>query len=88
MQTDENDWQFVNGRRMIVHAKKCFEKAHQVFRMLELLAILIGSGKRGWIGCGTCAKIMRECDDNINELARLTIADLCKNLKALEKPKP
>ena len=53
----------------------------------ELLAILIGSGNRDESAVELARRIMRECDDNINELARLSIADLCKKFKGIGEAK-
>ncbi len=53
----------------------------------ELLAILIGSGNRDESAVELSRRIMRECHDNINELAQLTIADLCKRFKGIGEAK-
>jgi DNA repair protein RadC len=53
----------------------------------ELLAILIGSGNRDESAVELSRRIMRECGDNINELARLTISDLCKRFKGIGEAK-
>jgi DNA repair protein RadC len=53
----------------------------------ELLAILIGSGNRDESAVELARRIMRECKDNINELARLSITDLCKRFKGIGQAK-
>lgn len=53
----------------------------------ELLAILIGSGNRDESAVELSRRIMRECGDNLNELARLTISDLCKRFKGIGEAK-
>ena len=53
----------------------------------ELLAILIGSGNRDESAVELSRRIMRECHDNINELAQLTINDLCKRFKGIGEAK-
>jgi DNA repair protein RadC len=60
---------------MTVRARKWPEKEQQAFDA-ELLAILIGSGNTEESAVELSRRIMRECGDNINELARLTIGDL------------
>lgn len=53
----------------------------------ELLAILIGSGNNNETAVELARRIMRECGDNINELARLSISDLCKRFKGIGEAK-
>jgi len=53
----------------------------------ELLAILIASGNRNESAVELSRRIMRECNDNINELARLSINDLCKNFNGIGQAK-
>ena len=53
----------------------------------ELLAILIGSGNRDESAVELSRRIMRECHDNINELAQLSINDLCKRFKGIGEAK-
>ncbi len=53
----------------------------------ELLAILIGSGNKDESAVELSRRIMRECGDNINELARLSITDLCKRFKGIGEAK-
>jgi DNA repair protein RadC len=53
----------------------------------ELLAILIGSGNKEESAVELSRKILRECQDNINELAQLSIIDLCKRFKGIGEAK-
>ena len=53
----------------------------------ELLAILIGSGNKDESAVELSRRILRECGDNINELARLSIGDLCKRFKGIGEAK-
>lgn len=53
----------------------------------ELLAILIGSGNREESAVELSRRIMRECQDNINELARLSVGQLCKRFKGIGEAK-
>jgi len=53
----------------------------------ELLAILIGSGNRDESAVELSRRIMRECKDNINELARMSIIDMCKRFKGIGEAK-
>lgn len=53
----------------------------------ELLAILIGSGNKNESAVELSKRIMRECSDNINELARLKISELCKRFKGIGQAK-
>ena len=49
----------------------------------ELLAILIGSGSKNETGVELSRRILHDCQDNLNELARLSIPDLCKRFKGI-----
>ncbi len=49
----------------------------------ELLAILIGSGNKNETAVELSRRILSECKDNLNELARLSISDLCKRFKGI-----
>lgn len=53
----------------------------------ELLAILIAIGNKDESAVELARRIMRECRDNINELAQLTVSDLCKRFKGIGKAK-
>ena len=87
MQTDEKrltirEWSEDDRPR-----EKMLRKGTSSLSDAELLAILIGSGNRDESAVELARRIMRECDDNINELARLTIADLCKKFKGIGEAK-
>lgn len=87
MQTDEKrltirEWSEDDRPR-----EKMLRKGTSSLSDVELLAILIGSGNRDESAVELARRIMRECDDNINELARLTIADLCKKFKGIGEAK-
>ena len=67
--------------------EKMLRKGAQSLSDAELLAILIGSGNRDESAVELSRRIMRECKDNINELAQLSIADLCKRFKGIGEAK-
>jgi len=67
--------------------EKMLRKGAQSLSDVELLAILIGSGNRDESAVELSRRIMRECKDNINELAQLSIADLCKRFKGIGEAK-
>jgi DNA repair protein RadC len=53
----------------------------------ELLAILIAIGNKNETAVELSRRILRDCGDNLNELARLTIPDLCKRFKGIGQAK-
>jgi DNA repair protein RadC len=67
--------------------EKMLRKGAQSLSDAELLAILIGSGNRDESAVELSRRIMRECRDNLNELAQLTITDLCKRFKGIGEAK-
>jgi DNA repair protein RadC len=67
--------------------EKMLRKGAQSLSDAELLAILIGSGNRDESAVELSRRIMRECRDNINELAQLTIGNLCKRFKGIGEAK-
>ncbi len=67
--------------------EKMARKGAQSLSDAELLAILIGSGNKDESAVELSRRIMRECHDNINELARLTIVDFCKRFKGIGEAK-
>lgn len=67
--------------------EKMATKGAQSLSDAELLAILIGSGNKDESAVELSRRIMRECHDNINELARLSINDLCKRFKGIGEAK-
>jgi len=67
--------------------EKMLLKGAQSLSDAELLAILIASGNRNETAVELSRRILRECSDNLNELARLSIADLCKRFKGIGQAK-
>ena len=67
--------------------EKMLRKGVQSLSDAELMAILIGSGNRDESAVELSRRIMRECHDNINELAQLTVSDLCKRFKGIGEAK-
>ncbi len=67
--------------------EKMMMKGAQSLSDAELLAILIASGNKNESAVELARRIMRECGDNINELARLSVNDLCKRFKGIGKAK-
>ena len=67
--------------------EKMLRKGAQSLSDAELLAILIGSGNRNESAVELSRRIMRECHDNINELAQLSVTDLCKRFKGIGEAK-
>lgn len=53
----------------------------------ELLAILIGSGNKNESAVELGRRILSDCHHNINELARLTVSDLCRKFKGIGEAK-
>ena len=49
----------------------------------ELLAILIVSGNRNESAVALSRRVMTACENNINELARMSVNDLCKRFKGI-----
>jgi DNA repair protein RadC len=87
MQTDEKRLTIREWSEDDRPPEKMLRKGTSSLSDAELLAILIGSGNRDESAVELARRIMRECDDNINELARLTIADLCKKFKGIGEAK-
>lgn len=67
--------------------EKMLLKGSQSLSDAELLAILIAIGNKDESAVELARRIMRDCHDNINELARLTVHDLCKRFKGIGKAK-
>jgi len=67
--------------------EKMLRKGTQSLSDAELLAILIGSGNRDESAVELAKRIMRDCQDNLNELAQLTIHDLCERFKGIGEAK-
>ena len=67
--------------------EKMLLKGSQSLSDSELLAILIAIGNKDESAVELARRIMRECHDNINELAQLSVNDLCKRFKGIGKAK-
>jgi len=67
--------------------EKMLRKGSQSLSDAELLAILIGSGSRNETVVELSRRILHDCHDNLNELAQLTISDLCKRFKGIGEAK-
>lgn len=67
--------------------EKMLKKGAQSLSDAELLAIMIGSGNRNETAVELSRRILHECHDNLNELAQLTIADMCKRFKGIGEAK-
>ncbi len=58
--------------------EKLMAKGRQVLSDAELIAILIGSGNREESAIELCKRILSDSQNNLNELAKLTVSDLTK----------
>jgi DNA repair protein RadC len=58
--------------------EKLRKLGRQVLSDAELLAILIGSGSRNESAIELCKRILHQSDNNINQLAKLSVNDLMK----------
>lgn len=58
--------------------EKLMAKGRQVLSDAELLAILIGSGSRSESAIELCKRILNDSQNNINQLAKLSVNDLMK----------
>ena len=58
--------------------EKLMAKGRQVLSDAELLAILIGSGNRSESAIELCKRILNDSQNNINQLAKLSVNDLMK----------
>lgn len=67
--------------------EKMLLKGAQSLSDAELLAILIAIGNKNETAVELSRRILRDCSDNLNELARLSIADLCKRFKGIGQAK-
>ena len=67
--------------------EKMLRKGAQSLSDAELLAILIGSGSRNETAVELSRRILHDCHDNLNELAQLSITDLCKRFKGIGEAK-
>ena len=67
--------------------EKMLKKGSLSLSDAELLAILIGSGSKNESAVELARRIMGVCQHNINELAKLSIPDLCKKFKGIGEAK-
>lgn len=67
--------------------EKMLAKGVMALSDAELLAILIGSGNKNETAVELSRRILAECHDNLNELARLSISELCKRFKGIGEAK-
>lgn len=67
--------------------EKMIKNGVAVLSDAELLAILIGSGNRNESAVELARRILRECHNNINELARLTVGEMCAMFKGIGEAK-
>ena len=67
--------------------EKMLRKGAQSLSDAELLAILIAIGNKNETAVELTRRILHECHDNLNELAQLSIADLCKRFKGIGEAK-
>ena len=67
--------------------EKMLAKGVMALSDAELLAILIGSGNKHETAVELSRRILGECHDNLNELARLSIVELCKRFKGIGEAK-
>jgi len=58
--------------------EKLMAQGRQILSDAELIAILIGSGNREESAIELCKRILNESQNNLNELAKLTVSDLTK----------
>ncbi len=67
--------------------EKMMQKGAVALTDSELLAILIGSGTRNESAVELAKRIMAGCHNNINELARKSVNDLCRDYKGIGSAK-
>lgn len=67
--------------------EKMLKKGQQSLSDAELLAILIGSGNKEESAVELSRRILQECSNNLNELARLSVAELCRQFKGIGEAK-
>jgi len=63
--------------------EKMLRKGTQSLSDAELLAILIAIGNKNETAVELARRILNDCQDNLNELAQLSVADLCKRFKGI-----
>ena len=78
-------------KEMVAENDRPREKAkHQGFDALttaELMAIIVGSGSRGESVVELCQRILRENEDKLYRVARLTVSDLVKGYRGIGEVK-
>jgi DNA repair protein RadC len=67
--------------------EKMMQKGVTALTDSELLAILIGSGSRHESAVELARRIMAGCSHNINELARRSVVELCRDYKGIGEAK-
>lgn len=67
--------------------EKMLRKGTMALSDAELLAIMIGSGSKNESAVELAKRIMAACHYNINELARLTVPELCGKFKGIGEAK-
>ncbi|MEA4937018.1 MAG: DNA repair protein RadC [Paludibacter sp.] len=67
--------------------EKLIKNGVTVLSDAELLAILIGTGNKNESAVELARKMLSECHNNINELALLTVFDLCNGFKGIGEAK-
>lgn len=80
----------INQRLTIPHwpeddrpREKMMKHGYRSLSDAELLAIVLGSGSRNETAVELSRRILHSCHDNLNELAMLTIDELCKRYKGV-----
>lgn len=58
--------------------EKLRDKGPQTLSNAELLAILIGSGRPGMSAVELMQEVLKDCNNNLNTLGKMSISDLCK----------
>ncbi|MDR1652800.1 MAG: DNA repair protein RadC [Prevotellaceae bacterium] len=67
--------------------EKMLRKSAFALSDAELLAILIGSGNAEETAVELSRRILHDSADNLNELAKLSVSELCKNYKGIGQAK-
>lgn len=67
--------------------EKLLLKGKEALSDAELLAILIGSGSRAESAVDLCKRILKDNDQKLNSLAKLSIADLINHYKGIGEAK-
>ena len=67
--------------------EKMMRKGSQSLSDAELLAILIAIGNKNETAVELARRILNDCQENLNELAQLSIAELCKRFKGIGEAK-